>query len=205
MLRDHMNTSEQKITAISAKKLQIIEAAYQLFRVNGFYATGVDLIMRTAGVSKKTMYKYFPTKNDLIAATLDYYQANYEVYLDNLLDRKSNNSRENILLIFADAMTWFEDTNYHGCLAVNAMGEFSGKDNKIERTCVKFKRWELEMLCNLTKDIDDQHPIELAHKLFVLLEGMVSIAQVNRTPYLIDMTKMADEVIELHLSKRHHD
>ena len=97
-------------------------------------------------------------------------------------------------------MTWFDDTSFHGCLAITAMGEFSGKDDEIESTCVKFKRWELEVLCDLTKDIDNQHPIELAHKLFVLLEGMVSIAKVNHAPYLIDM---ANEVIELHLFESH--
>ena len=197
-----MSNLKRQIRPNSAKKLQIIKAAYGLFRVNGFYATGVDLIMRTAGVSKRTMYKYFPTKNELIAATLDYYQANYKVYLDDLLDHNDINSREKILLIFSDAMTWFDDTNFHGCLAVNAMSEFSGKDDQIESTCVNFKRWELEMLCDLTKDIDDQQPIELAHKLFVLLEGMVSIAKVNHSPYLIDMTQMANEIIELHLSQR---
>ncbi len=195
-----MDALKQNKALVPAKKLQIIEAAYGLFRANGFYATGVDLIMRTAEVSKRTMYKYFPTKNDLIAATLDYYQANYKVYLENLLDHKEMNSREKILLIFTDAMTWFDDTNFHGCLAVNAMSEFSGKDDLIENTCVNFKRWELGMLCDLTKDIDNKQPIELAHKLFVLLEGMVSIAKVNHSPYLINMTQMADEVINLHLS-----
>ena len=56
----------------SSKRDQMVEAAYNLFRENGFYATGVDLIMRTANVSKRTLYKYFPSKNDLIVAVLDY-------------------------------------------------------------------------------------------------------------------------------------
>ncbi|MEE9395627.1 MAG: helix-turn-helix domain-containing protein, partial [Methylococcales bacterium] len=41
------------------KRLQIVEAAFKLFKERGFYATGVDLIMRTANVSKRTLYKYF--------------------------------------------------------------------------------------------------------------------------------------------------
>ena len=48
----------------SPKKRQIVEAAFNLFKARGFYATGVDLIMQTANVSKRTLYKYFPTKND---------------------------------------------------------------------------------------------------------------------------------------------
>ena len=56
----------------SPKRRQIVETAFKLFKARGFYATGVDLIMQTANVSKRTLYKYFPTKNDLIVAVLDY-------------------------------------------------------------------------------------------------------------------------------------
>ena len=52
----------------------------------------------------------------------------------------------------------------------------------------------------LTKDFDDKRPDELAHKLFVLLEGMSAIAQVNKSPFTINMADMADEVIEAHLA-----
>jgi AcrR family transcriptional regulator len=55
-----------------------VEAAFKLFTENGFYATGVDLIMHESKVSKRTMYVYFPTKNDLIVAVLEFYRADYE-------------------------------------------------------------------------------------------------------------------------------
>lgn len=97
-------------------------------------------------------------------------------------------------------MRWFHDANFHGCLAVNAMGEFSGKDPAIEKICVEFKQWEINILRQLTKDFDDKRPDELAHKLFVLLEGMSAIAQANKSPFTINMADMADEVIEAHLA-----
>lgn len=186
--------------ASSPKRMQIIETAFKLFLNNGFYATGVDLIMRQAKVSKRTLYKYFPAKNDLIVAVLAHYQTTYKHHLTSLLEQPGKDSREKILAIFTDAMNWFSDTNFHGCLAVNAMSEFSGKDQSIENSCIEFKRWEIEILCNLTKEIDTKQPEQLAHKLFVLLEGMSSIAQVTKGTYPVDMIKMADEIIDLHLS-----
>lgn len=183
------------------KKEQIVEAAYDLFLANGFYATGVDLIMRTAGVSKRTLYNYFPTKNDLIVAALGHYRKLYKNHLDGLLDTDSKTSREKVLAIFSDAMNWFNDSNFHGCLAANAMGEFSGKDNAIEGSCVQFKCWEIDVLSSLTKDFDDRAPVELAHKLFVLLEGMSSIAHIKKGPFPVDMVAMADEIIDNHLAR----
>lgn len=184
----------------SLKRQQIVETAYELFKQNGFFATGVDLIMAKAGISKRTMYKYFPTKNDLIVAVLEHYWNVYKEHLNSFLAKKGKSSREKILLIFEDATHWFGDANFHGCLAVNAMGEFSEKDQTIEDTCIEFKRWEIDVICKLTKDFDDKQPVELAHKLFVLLEGMSSIAQVSKSPYPVNMVKMADDIIELHLS-----
>ena len=80
------------------------------------------------------------------------------------------------------------------------MGEFSGKDQAIEDSCIRFKRWEIEVLQTLTKDIDSKQPDELAYKLFVLLEGMSSIAQVTKEACPVDMTVMANEIIERHIA-----
>jgi AcrR family transcriptional regulator len=123
-----MTNEIEAVPKKSIKRLQIIQAAFKLFTENGFYATGVDLIMRQANVSKRTMYIYFPTKNDLIVAVLEFYRANYEQGLTDLLARNDLSNREKIIAIFEDAGNWFENRQFHGCLAVNAMGEFSGKD-----------------------------------------------------------------------------
>jgi AcrR family transcriptional regulator len=195
-----MIRKNDKTAPESPKKRQIVEAAFKLFKARGFYATGVDLIMQTANVSKRTLYKYFPTKNDLIVAVLDYYRTTYAEYLNQILNQKDYSSREKILAIFEDAKQWFEDNNFHGCLAVNAMGEFSGKDQAIENSCIRFKRWEIEVLQTLSKDIDSKQPDKLAYKLFVLLEGMSSIAQVTKGTCPVDMTAMANEIIEKHVT-----
>ena len=177
----------------------IVETAFNLFKKNGFYATGVDLIMREAGVSKRTLYKYFHTKNELIVAVLEYYQTSYQEHLDDLLAEViSATAREKILLIFDDANSWFDDINFHGCLAVNAMGEFSGKDQAIEIACINFKHWEIDVFSGLTKQLDVDKPIELAYKLFVILEGMSSIAQVTKGNCPVDMRIMAEQLIDSH-------
>ena len=195
-----MTTEKSKKLPKGFKRNQIVKTAFRLFKENGFYATGVDQIMRESHVSKRTLYKYFPSKNELIVAVLTHYRETYQQHMECLLDHKGKTGRENILAIFEDAKTWFDDTNFHGCLAVNAMGEFSGKDQAIENSCMGFKQWEIGVLRDLAKEIDDKHPDELAYKLFVLLEGMSAIAQVTKGNCPVDMTLMADKTIENHLA-----
>lgn len=178
------------------KKNQIIEAAFKLFGENGFYATGVDLIMQTARVSKRTLYNHFSTKNDLIVAVLIHYREGYKERLDKILEQGTKTSREKIIAIFDDAKLWFDDPNFHGCLAVNAMGEFSGKNRDIETSCQSFKRWELQILRDLAKDTGVLNPDDLAYKLFILLEGMASIAQVTKGKFPVDMSEMAKDLID---------
>jgi AcrR family transcriptional regulator len=195
-----MNNDLEVLPENIPKRMQIIQAAYKLFTKNGFYATGVDLIMRQAGVSKRTMYIYFPTKNDLIVAVLELYRSNYEQSLNGLLTSEDLNNREKILAIFDDARNWFGDAQHHGCLAVNAMGEFAGKDPAIETACRVFKTWELGIFRELVKDIPVDAPDDLAFKLMLLLEGMGAVAHVMGQPCPIDIAQMVNELIDSHRS-----
>ena len=181
---------------MTAKKDQIIETAFQLFSENGFYATGVDLIMKTAGISKRTMYKYFPTKVNLIIAVLDYYRETYKEKMAGLLERNDISAKEKILAIFGEVQGWTADQSFHGCIAVNAMSEYEGKDKGIEQSCHTFKEWQLDMLNNLCQQMGAQKPLELGYKLFVLMEGMASIAMVRKKEPPIDITQLAEQLVD---------
>ena len=54
----------------TAKREQIASAARKLFLDQGFAGTSMDAVTAEAGVSKQTLYKYFPTKVDLLSAVL---------------------------------------------------------------------------------------------------------------------------------------
>lgn len=193
-----MNDQTQAVTRKATKRMQIVLAAFKLFTENGFYATGVDWIMREAKVSKRTMYIYFPTKNDLIAAVLAHYHSDYERKLSTLLAREDLDSREKIVAIFEDAGLWFADEHFHGCLAINAMGEFDGKDPAIENACRVFKTWELGVFQELTKDFPVKCPEDLAFKLLILIEGLGAIAQVMKQPCPVDIKQMVINLIDCH-------
>ncbi len=53
-----------------AKRAQIAAAARRLFLDQGFAATSMDSITAEAGVSKQTLYSYFPTKIDLLTEVI---------------------------------------------------------------------------------------------------------------------------------------
>lgn len=52
------------------KRQAIVEAAIAEFRSGGFESTSMDKIAATAGVSKRTVYNHFPSKDELFAQIL---------------------------------------------------------------------------------------------------------------------------------------
>jgi len=51
---------------VAQTRAEIVEAAMVLFTANGFDATSMDQIANAAGVSRRTIYRYFATKDDLV-------------------------------------------------------------------------------------------------------------------------------------------
>ena len=63
---------------------QIVAAAIHVFRVRGYAASNMTTIAATAGVSPRTLYRYFGSKSQLLAATVD---ESVESFLKEISDR----------------------------------------------------------------------------------------------------------------------
>lgn len=62
--------SSRTSTRRTAKREQIASAARRLFLSHGYAGTSMDAVTAEAGVSKQTLYSYFPTKIDLLGEVL---------------------------------------------------------------------------------------------------------------------------------------
>lgn len=71
MLRNK-NIMSNKRSKNETKRQQILDAAVTLFTEQGYAATGMDLISKTADVSKQTVYSHFGSKDELFSASIEY-------------------------------------------------------------------------------------------------------------------------------------
>jgi len=65
-----MNTRDTPLRLTDRKRAAVIGAAIEEFLAAGFDATSMDRIAARAGVSKRTVYNHFPSKEALFAAIL---------------------------------------------------------------------------------------------------------------------------------------
>ncbi|HAD87737.1 MAG TPA: TetR family transcriptional regulator, partial [Rhodospirillaceae bacterium] len=54
----------------SSKRQLLIDTALDLFRREGYHATGIDRVIAEAGVARMTLYNHFKSKDELILAAL---------------------------------------------------------------------------------------------------------------------------------------
>lgn len=70
-----------------ATRQRIIDAAYECFWRAGYTRTSLDSITERAGLTKRTLYGYFRSKDDLLAAVMSYHNSLAGERLQRIGDR----------------------------------------------------------------------------------------------------------------------
>src|SRR5246127_2173205 len=114
---------------LEGKKLEIVKYAFDRFYESGFHATGMEAALAGSGISKRTIYKYFASKEDLIEAVLRLYS---EVVVHELFGPVADISdpRERIVAFF-DVRKIAGRMLTRGCLGMKAAQEYAGKHDSI--------------------------------------------------------------------------
>jgi AcrR family transcriptional regulator len=104
---------------------RLLSTAYELFTRRGVRAVGTEEVIERAGVAKATLYRHFPTKDDLVLAVL---QRREELWTYQLVEAQSrlrgNTPEEQLLAIFDVFHDWFQQRgDFEGCSFINVLLE----------------------------------------------------------------------------------
>ena len=165
-----------------SRRDHLINTAITLFCERGYHATGIDLLLETAGVSKKTMYQHFRSKEELIYAALRQYDGVFRNNFMKAVEEAGETPQEKLVAIFDVAENWFGENNFFGCMFINAIGEYSEKKSPVREISKQFKQLMWSYVADLAKDAGAKNYQELADELCLLLEGAIVTAQVSDKP-----------------------
>ena len=163
---------------------RILSTADRLFYSSGIRAIGVDTVAAEIGISKRTLYNYFPSKDALVIA---YLTRRYVV------PKPSDEAPlAQILAAFDRMERWFGNENFRGCPFVNAVTEWGDAATKI---AIDFKEQRRQWFKELLTRLNAVDPDSLATQLAILVEGAMSAALVRRDPGLARAAKRAATVL----------
>ncbi|MFE7141691.1 TetR/AcrR family transcriptional regulator [Streptomyces sp. NPDC057644] len=170
-----MGTSEElrRITMTPAAR-RALAAAERLFYDRGIHAVGVDLIAAEAGVTKKTLYDRFGSKEQIVVEYLADRDERWRALLAEHLDTAPPGPRARILAVFDASRAWMGDNGSKGCSMVNAHAEISDPAHPAHSVITGQKRWMLDLFTRLAGEIEGVGPEDadrLGRALMLLHEG----------------------------------
>jgi AcrR family transcriptional regulator len=154
---------------------RVLDAASRLFYERGIHAVGVDTIADAAGVTKKTLYDRFGSKEALVVSYLQHRDARWRVHLAEQLARVPEPGRERVLSIFDAAISWSDENSPKGCSAINARAEIGdGHDgHPVFPEVARQKAWLLDLFVELCREAGSSDAESLGHAMMLLYEGAI--------------------------------
>lgn len=164
---------------------RVLDAASTLFYDRGIHAVGVDTIAEHAGVTKKTLYDRFGSKETLVVAYLQRRDTRWREHLTDHLTRTTASGTDRVLAVFDAATTWSDANSSKGCSAINAHAEYgeTGDGNPVQPEVVRQKAWMLELFVELCREAGAADPTETARTMMLLYEGAIVTVGMGTFPH----------------------
>lgn len=180
-----------------ARNLQdhILQTASGLFYSQGIKATGVDAVVKLAGTNKMTLYKYFPSKDDLVIAFLRKRDSDFTAWFVEQIDTGAEQPKDKLLAIFDVIGEWLEIPEFRGCAFINAAAEFPVEGNPVHQVSAEFYDRFRSYIADLAKQCGSASPESLALQLSLLIEGAIVSEQMKRHSGAAEQAKLAAQVL----------
>jgi AcrR family transcriptional regulator len=111
---------------LASARERIDRAAYELFSRHGIRGVGVDTVSARSGVAKMTLYKHYPSKEELALAFLRRREDLWtRSWLQQEVERRAHAPAERLLAVFDVFDKWFRRPDFEGCAFAKALLEHS--------------------------------------------------------------------------------
>jgi AcrR family transcriptional regulator len=174
--------NQQRDDGPESGRERLSRAAYELFSREGTRAVGVDAVIARAGTAKMTLYRNFPSKDDLI---LDFLHRREQLWTREWLEaesqRRGETPRDQLLAIFDVFSEWFSRPDFEGCSFITTMIEVNDRDHPVHQAAVAHLaniRSYIEKLADEAgiRDVDS-----FARKWHILMKGSIMAAHEGDT------------------------
>lgn len=160
---------------------RIVAAATRLFYSEGIRATSVDAVAEKAGITKKTLYYHFRTKDELIAAYLASRDQPTLAWYERWFAETRGSAADKVRGLFRSFAKSADTPNWRGCGFLRTIAELASTPGHpaIKAGAAHKKKFEAWMADTLARDgLRDAEKI--ARQIVILLDGAATVMLIHR-------------------------
>jgi len=153
---------------------RIDQTAYELFSRHGIRAVGVDTISARSGVAKMTLYRHYPSKEDLALAFLRRREELWtRSWLQQEVERRAQAPAERLLAVFDK---WFRRSDFEGCAFLKVLLEHDDRGHPVRKAAEAHIKTIRAFLRQLAEDAGVRDADAFARQLQLVMMGSIVAA-----------------------------
>lgn len=154
---------------------RILQTAYELFARHGIRAVGVDTIVARSGVAKMTLYRHYPSKEELAVEFLRRRREFSQGWQAEVASRNLP-PRESLLAVFDALDKWYRQPDYAGCPVVKTVMEVGQAGHPLRAAAEEHFAAVRDFLRQLAEQAGVRDSQNLARQLHMLIFGSIVAA-----------------------------
>ncbi|MEM7757022.1 MAG: TetR/AcrR family transcriptional regulator [Cyanobacteria bacterium P01_A01_bin.40] len=130
---------------------RILETASQLFYQKGIQNVGINEIIATSEVAKRTLYRHFASKDELIEAVMKHRANEWLRWFETAVQDRGNTAKERLLATFDVLREWYASPDFRGCPFINAVLEIADASHPAHEVSIGVResiRIQIKQLAN---------------------------------------------------------
>jgi AcrR family transcriptional regulator len=181
---------------------RLLAVAAELFYRHGIRAVGVEAIAEAAGTNKMTLYRHFPSKDELVAEYLRQAASAANRCWCTYEQAHPGDPLAQIRAWLAEMADHLANTDERGCALANAAVELPDKTHPARRVIEEYKVAQRNRLIDLCRSAGLSDPETLADELHLLLEGArVTSQSVGADGLGARLMRMGEAMIAAHVAR----
>jgi AcrR family transcriptional regulator len=157
-------------------KDKLFQTAARLFYQHGYRSIGVDTIASESGIGKMTLYRHYPSKDDLIVAFLRESNKEFWEYFEQST-KDAPTGREKLLAFFTALQSYVVSPACFGCPFINVATEYPEADYAGHQVALEHKQTVRARFTQLAQEAGARQPEALANALLLLMDGAYMAAR----------------------------
>ena len=157
-------------------KERLFQTAARLFYRHGYRAIGVDTLAAESGIGKMTLYRHYPSKDDLIVAFLRDSNEDFWKYFEQSTE-DAPSGREKLLAFFEALQSYVTSPACYGCPFINVATEYPEVEYAGHQVALEHKRSVRARFIQLAEEAGARQPESLANALLLLMDGAYMAAR----------------------------